>query len=616
MRVGVGQSVPAGGRHQVVGWRAHPGEVLRVPLPVGQRPEGPDLEPRRRRRWRDVRRRGHDSDRRSVPLRGVGRPVSGAAGGRTAAPGRAGRTGKGSARGGGELSRRRRLRVVPPRPAAARATATRPRRPPCSRGRPRPSPDSRSILEALARAQYDAGRYEDAMAHLHRPDRAEPHRRLRPLRSRPGREQGRRAARWPPSTWPWPSRCAPTSGTTPGRCAGSAPGGRGSRHDRRRAPGRPAAPRRRARSTTSRCSTSTASSTSAPTPCPACPRRWPPPATPGMRLGFVTNNAARTPERGRRAPDRPRRRRPAGDDVITSSQAAATVVAELLGPGAPRARRSAARASPPPSPPPASPSSTAPRTSRPPSSRATAARSAGRSSPRRSSPSATAPGTSPPTSTRPSRRRAGPLPGNGAMVGVVSGDHRPGSRSSPASPTRRCTPSASAAPVPGGRSSSATGSTPTSRARAAPGAASLLVLTGVTDPRTLLAAAPRPPARPALRTTRPGCSTPHPAVGARRAGLAVRRAGRRGPAEADDVLVLEARRGGGRRRATASTGCGRCASRTGPGTPTTARPPGSSAAATGAAAAARRWGLAPDGAGLRIRGSCAAAAGPAGPPPA
>ncbi len=53
----------------------------------------------------------------------------------------------------------------------------------------------------------------------------------------------------------------------------------------------------------------------------------------GMRLGFVTNNAARTPEDvashltelGVRA---------AAADVITSSQAAATVVVELLGPGA------------------------------------------------------------------------------------------------------------------------------------------------------------------------------------------------------------------------------------------------------------------------------------------
>jgi glycerol-1-phosphatase len=53
----------------------------------------------------------------------------------------------------------------------------------------------------------------------------------------------------------------------------------------------------------------------------------------GMRLGFVTNNAARTPEQvaehltelGVDA---------APDDVITSSQAAATVVAESFGPGA------------------------------------------------------------------------------------------------------------------------------------------------------------------------------------------------------------------------------------------------------------------------------------------
>ncbi|MGK5173896.1 HAD-IIA family hydrolase [Geodermatophilus sp. CPCC 205761] len=53
----------------------------------------------------------------------------------------------------------------------------------------------------------------------------------------------------------------------------------------------------------------------------------------GMRLGFVTNNAARTPE------DVAQhlvalRIAAAADDVITSSQAAATVVAERVGPGA------------------------------------------------------------------------------------------------------------------------------------------------------------------------------------------------------------------------------------------------------------------------------------------
>ncbi|MGY1988229.1 HAD-IIA family hydrolase [Blastococcus sp. SYSU DS0669] len=53
----------------------------------------------------------------------------------------------------------------------------------------------------------------------------------------------------------------------------------------------------------------------------------------GMRLGFVTNNAARTPQQV--ADHLTELAVPAGpDDVITSSQAAATVVAELLGVGA------------------------------------------------------------------------------------------------------------------------------------------------------------------------------------------------------------------------------------------------------------------------------------------
>jgi glycerol-1-phosphatase len=54
----------------------------------------------------------------------------------------------------------------------------------------------------------------------------------------------------------------------------------------------------------------------------------------GMRLGFVTNNASRPPEQV--AEHLTRLGVPAGaSDVITSSQAAATVVAELLEPGAP-----------------------------------------------------------------------------------------------------------------------------------------------------------------------------------------------------------------------------------------------------------------------------------------
>jgi glycerol-1-phosphatase len=54
----------------------------------------------------------------------------------------------------------------------------------------------------------------------------------------------------------------------------------------------------------------------------------------GMRLGFVTNNAARTPEQV--AVHLTELGVPAeAGDVITSSQAAATVVADLLGPGTP-----------------------------------------------------------------------------------------------------------------------------------------------------------------------------------------------------------------------------------------------------------------------------------------
>ena len=54
----------------------------------------------------------------------------------------------------------------------------------------------------------------------------------------------------------------------------------------------------------------------------------------GMRLGFVTNNASRTP--GEVADHLSALGVAAeADDVITSSQAAATVVAEMLEPGAP-----------------------------------------------------------------------------------------------------------------------------------------------------------------------------------------------------------------------------------------------------------------------------------------
>ncbi|PZA18951.1 HAD family hydrolase, partial [Modestobacter versicolor] len=55
-------------------------------------------------------------------------------------------------------------------------------------------------------------------------------------------------------------------------------------------------------------------------------------AAQGMRLGFVTNNAARTPEQvAAHLTELGVAAEP--DDVITSSQAAASVVADLVGPG-------------------------------------------------------------------------------------------------------------------------------------------------------------------------------------------------------------------------------------------------------------------------------------------
>ena len=284
----------------------------------------------------------------------------------------------------------------------------------------------------------------------------QPHRRLRPLRPRPGRQQGRRAA--PRRRAPRPGRRdAPRPGALrPGAARRPRPAGDGVGMTGPRCPWRPAALRAaQRRSTTSRCSTSTASSTSGPTRCPACPRRSPRPATPGCALGFVTNNAARTPEEVAAhltelgVPAEPA-------DVITSSQAAATVVAELLGPGARvlpvggpgvaaalagrRAhRRRAGRG----------------RAGR----RRPGLRPGGRlgaSSPRRSSPSATAPGTSPPTPTRRSPRRAARCPATARWSGVVSavtGQAAAGHRQARPGDARRVRP-------PHGRAASARGRRP------------------------------------------------------------------------------------------------------------------------------------------------------------
>ena len=56
----------------------------------------------------------------------------------------------------------------------------------------------------------------------------------------------------------------------------------------------------------------------------------------GMHLAFVTNNASRTPDTVGRAPARARRRRVDDEDVVTSAQAAARMLASRL----PGARRS------------------------------------------------------------------------------------------------------------------------------------------------------------------------------------------------------------------------------------------------------------------------------------
>ena len=207
----------------------------------------------------------------------------------------------------------------------------------------------------------------------------------------------------------------------------------------------------------------------------------------GMRLGFVTNNAARTPEEVARhlveleVPAEPA-------DVITSSQAAATVVAEMLGTGA--------RVLPVGGP-----------------GVATALRAAGLAVVDRAEdePAAVVQGygrevgwaqlaeaivsvragalhiatnTDP---TIPSPR--GPLPGNGAMVGVVSAitGRRPlvTGKPDPAMHTECVRRTGAARPlVVGDRLD-----TDIEGARRA-GAASLLVFTGVTDPATLLAAGP------------------------------------------------------------------------------------------------------------------------------
>ena len=260
----------------------------------------------------------------------------------------------------------------------------------------------------------------------------------------------------------------------------------------------------------------------------------------GMRLGFVTNNAARTPTdvaEHLTALGVPA----AGDDVITSSQAAATVVAGLLGgggrvlpvggPGVAAALTDAGLV-------------VVDRAEDEPAAvvqgygrevgwlQLAEAIVAIRNGARHVATNLDA--------TIPSPR--GPLPGNGAMVGVVTAvtgqEPLVTGKPDPAMHAECVRRTGARRPlVVGDRLD-----TDIEGARRA-GAASLLVFTGVTDPRTLLAA--RPDHRPDLLSDdAAGLLTAHPSVVA---DGPVHRCGRwtAGPAEADDVLVLEADAGGG-----------------------------------------------------------------------
>jgi glycerol-1-phosphatase len=253
----------------------------------------------------------------------------------------------------------------------------------------------------------------------------------------------------------------------------------------------------------------------------------------GMALGFVTNNAARTPDEV--AVHLTELGVPAGPaDVITSSQAAATVVAELVGPGA--------RVLPVGGP-----------------GVAAALRAAGLTVVERAEdqPVAVVQGygrevgwsqlaeavvavragarhiATNTDATIPSPR--GPLPGNGAMVGVVSAitGQRPliTGKPDPAMHAECVRRTGARRPlVVGDRLD-----TDIEGARRA-GAASLLVLTGVTDPGTLLAATPghRPDL---LSPDAAGLLVPHAAVhpdtGGARCGRWVVQA-----AEGEDALLL------------------------------------------------------------------------------
>ena len=202
---------------------------------------------------------------------------------------------------GDRLARRRRLRVVP----ARRCSCSRERHPEAAATllarAAEAEPDSRSILEALARAQYDAGRYEEAIVSFTAPDQ----RSTRPTTTPTSASAWPRAAPAscgsPPSTWRWPWRCAPTlrhyaralRGVR-ARAGGGARVSRPTATPRRRWP--PAAPSRPARRYDVALLDLDGVVYVGPDAVPGVPEALDAARAAGMRLGFVTNNAARTPE--------------------------------------------------------------------------------------------------------------------------------------------------------------------------------------------------------------------------------------------------------------------------------------------------------------------------------
>ena len=464
-----------------------PGRDVRVLLPVGQRPEGPDLESRRGAR---DRRRGHDAivGARSDPAircgsGSRGRPPEGEGVPERDSPRAASTSGTGVASNCSRTASRR--RGDPPR----RAAEAEPDRAASWRRWPRP-----------VRRRPIRGGHDD----LHRADRGQPDRRLRPLRPRAGRQQGGRAPA---------RRRAPGAGrgdaSRPGHYARALRGVRArqaaGRRDRpdpsrplaagssaaaQRLRRRPARPRRRRLRRPGRGARRARGAGRRPRGRDA----------PGVR------HQQRRPHArgGRRAPDRAGRRRRAGrrhhqlpgrrDRRGRAARARRPRAAGRRargGGGAPGRRAHRRRAG----------RGRAGRR-RPglrPRGRLGPARRGGRRRAQR----------------RPARRhqhrRDDPVAPRAAARATArwsawSAPSPARRRSSPASPIRRCTPSASAGRAPSGRWSSATGSTPTSRARAGPARPACSSSPASPIPATLLAGRPGAPARTCSPPTRPGCS--------------------------------------------------------------------------------------------------------------